>query len=366
MADKTIGELDELLSLQDSSLIPVQQGGSAYHITGAKLKAYAESAASSAAEIAVEGTIEDAQAWATGMRGSASVSTSDPTYHNNSKYFYEQAQAQAAAATSAASTFTTDTTLSVSGKAADAAKTGQVKRDLWSYNVVNILTDYVGRTHNGITFSGDTESKTFTVTGTASSGAFCNIMGGSSIIPTGLSAGGIMCFRTSGLSESGVYIRLYLYPNTLPNRERIITSGTIVPIPDSCVGMLARLEVKSGTSVNQTVGVEITNALPAGDVIAAYCEKEIKILCFGSSFTYSTLGYLPHVLRDIDPHVHLVLGICYDSGQTLSGHSTKWDNDTPYTTYSEYDSWIGSWTSLSESVSGKDAVDRYKWDYICL
>ena len=60
---------------------------------------------------------EDAEAFAAGTRGGTAVESTDPAYHNNAKYYAEQA------ATSAA-TFETDTTLAVSGKAADSKTAG--------------------------------------------------------------------------------------------------------------------------------------------------------------------------------------------------------------------------------------------------
>lgn len=72
-------------------------------------KYFSEQAAGSAA--AAAGSAQDAEAWATGG------SSGTPSATNNAKYYSEQAAASAA-------TFVTDPTLSVSGKAADAAAVG--------------------------------------------------------------------------------------------------------------------------------------------------------------------------------------------------------------------------------------------------
>lgn len=73
----------------------------------------------------------DSEAWAKGTRNGTAVTSEDAAYHNNSEYFADQAHESAAEAAqsaddaaSAAASFTTDTTLSVSGKAADAKATG--------------------------------------------------------------------------------------------------------------------------------------------------------------------------------------------------------------------------------------------------
>lgn len=44
MADKRISELPKLASIQDSAMLVVEYNGTAYHLTGAQLKAYVASA----------------------------------------------------------------------------------------------------------------------------------------------------------------------------------------------------------------------------------------------------------------------------------------------------------------------------------
>lgn len=77
----------------------------------------------------IDGATEGAEAWAVGQRGGVDVESTDETYHNNAKYYAEQA------ADSAAS-IGIDATLTQTGKAADAKKTGDeisaLKEDLSS------------------------------------------------------------------------------------------------------------------------------------------------------------------------------------------------------------------------------------------
>ena len=73
-------------------------------------------------EEAKETTLEaagNAEAWAVGNRGGSAVPSTDPAYHNNAKYYAEQAA-------ESARTLTTDDTLTKSGKAADARAVGTV------------------------------------------------------------------------------------------------------------------------------------------------------------------------------------------------------------------------------------------------
>ena len=69
----------------------------------------------------------EAEAWAVGERDGEPVPSTDPTYHNNAKYYAEHAQ-------DIADSIGIDATLSISGKAADAKATGDeidsLKEDL--------------------------------------------------------------------------------------------------------------------------------------------------------------------------------------------------------------------------------------------
>lgn len=112
----------------------------------------AERAADSAD--AAEEFAEDSEAWAVGQRNGVDVSSEDETYHNNSKYYAEEA------ATSAA-TFHTDKTLSVQDIAADGKATG---------DAINNLRAAVGTPLMASTAGGMTDhEKIYVFTGTTTS-----------------------------------------------------------------------------------------------------------------------------------------------------------------------------------------------------
>ena len=78
-----------------------------------------------------------AEGFAVGEQNGTAVASGSPYYHNNAEYYASKAADSATAAAGSASdaaesaaTFTTDTTLSVSGKAADAAAVGNLKSAL--------------------------------------------------------------------------------------------------------------------------------------------------------------------------------------------------------------------------------------------
>lgn len=68
---------------------------------------------------------EDSEAWAVGKRNGTDVPSSDVTYHNNAKYYSDNASSDADRAEAAADSINLpDTTLTVSGVAADSKATG--------------------------------------------------------------------------------------------------------------------------------------------------------------------------------------------------------------------------------------------------
>lgn len=87
----------------------------------------AMNAADSAAQnlTASKGYAEDSEAWAVGKRNGSDVPASDETYQNNAKYYANSASGSATRAETAAQSINVpDTTLTVSGVAADSKATG--------------------------------------------------------------------------------------------------------------------------------------------------------------------------------------------------------------------------------------------------
>lgn len=81
---------------------------------GTEEEFYAELADAAAAKAAAEASAEDAEAYAVGTRDGTDVGSSDPAYHNNAKYYAQQAATSATnagnSATAAAGSAATATT----------------------------------------------------------------------------------------------------------------------------------------------------------------------------------------------------------------------------------------------------------------
>lgn len=95
-------------------------------------------------------------------------------------------------------------------------------------------------------------------------------------------------------------------------------------------------------------------------------DNDVSILVFGTSFSYSTLGYLPRILKDLNPSINLTLGILYRSGASVQDHIDLFSTDTAYTEYSEYDFCSEKWINVDSTITAKNALDIRKWDYICI
>jgi len=93
-------------------------------------------------------------------------------------------------------------------------------------------------------------------------------------------------------------------------------------------------------------------------------KKTFNVLIFGNSSTYSTMGYIPSVWAEFCPDTDLKFGLLYSSGQSLAGHLSMFNADTPYPCFSLYES--GAWVNSTNSVTGKQALDNDHWDLIII
>lgn len=101
-------------------------------------------------------------------------------------------------------------------------------------------------------------------------------------------------------------------------------------------------------------------------------QKELKVLCFGNSFTQDSMSYVPFILKNLAPNVKLTLGIAYIGGCTLAQHLANFTgknqtvDDKTYTptTYIYYKSANSkAWTTLYSKTVDFLIADE-DWDII--
>ena len=133
-----------------------------------------------------------------------------------------------------------------------------------------------------------------------------------------------------------------------------------------------RIEIVSPTGKERYLGYTISghqNEFRWGSEDVPEIVKRMNsfsMLVFGNSYSYSTLGYLPQIMKSINPDIRFKIGILYKSGQNFAGHINDFINDVAYSKYTEFDFDATQWTTEEDSVTGKDALDMEEWDAIVL
>ena len=151
----------------------------------------------------------------------------------------------------------TDTTLSVSGKAADAKAVGDelstIKEDLRvdRYNLVSAMNPTSGAL-NGVTYTW--ENGSCRITGTATAVTFFNLFMSSTSLPPYISAGDVLRVK---YKSTNVSFLVYDYSGGTITKITEVKRDTIFRIPSTCTGLIIRLWIANGTTVNETVSPKI-------------------------------------------------------------------------------------------------------------
>lgn len=205
-------------------------------------------------------------------------------------------------------------------------------------------------TNSGVSFT--TEIDSVVVNGTSTGLAACN-----------LTRKKIKKGQTFHVANNGktVYLEIFVNDssnNTLAQFTFDKDGYFTVPNSDAVDNMLIRLSVPNGTSVSNVKVLSSVKTVPDNN--------NLNILVFGNSFSYSTLGYVPALVNEINPEINLTLGILYSSGMDFAGHIAKWQENSSYSMYNEYRTPEQAWQTYSNTVTGRNAIDRKRWDCIIL
>lgn len=159
-----------------------------------------------------------------------------------------------------------------------------LKSTMETLNASNLLDDltHLDMTNKGITWTWDGSS--CTVSGTATATANNDMFSSSTTMPGGFTKGETYYIR---YYSSKINLRIYVYPNSgsLTEIYSAKESGTIT-IPSNAVGMIIRLNIPSGTVVNETIEPIIVSAfsnkeLQEGiDALLYRCVDEITVGLF--------------------------------------------------------------------------------------
>ena len=219
-----------------------------------------------------EDKVEDAEAWAQGTRGGTPVSSTDPAYQHNAKYYAENI---------------VDNTLSIAGKAADAKKTGDeisdLKDDLEQVTEVvsteprtiytpisfNLLGET--RTQNGLTIVQNVNG-TVRVYGTANALTVIPFKDASSNqLSFNLSTG--ETYRLQGCPANGGNSTYRLDLRTIGDQQEIIATDTgsgVMFTVNTTKLYYPYIRIASGATVDQTFSLEVAlRSIIESDILSA-------------------------------------------------------------------------------------------------
>ncbi len=155
-----------------------------------------------------------------------------------------------------------DTTLSQSGKAADAAVTGEKITDLKNaivpYNAVDgvALLSPTSRTNYDVTFDFNADKSCY-VHGTSSNVASGVYFSSTNSIPTWIELGKEYKIK---YSSTNVWFQIWNYSGGTLTKLLETKTDTTFTFPSNLTGLLIRLAVSNGVSVNETVRPSIVSA----------------------------------------------------------------------------------------------------------
>lgn len=228
-----------------------------------------------------------------------------------------------------------DSTLKESGQAADSKVVGEqvssLKKDIDSYNSYNIISrvEKYNTTMNAIKFIWDS-NLSCTITGTSTNEAYVNLINSKNMIPEYLQLG--KPYKVTMNSEN-VYFRVYNWVNDKNNLLFETNGIDSFVLPLDSTGVLIRLFVKSGVTINETVSPIFYNALSNTDL-----ENEInfiksdfsdkKIVFYGDSITALGNDFHSGSWQEI---VKKYFGLKNVLSVGIGGTGFKWTDSRKYT-----------------------------------
>jgi lysophospholipase L1-like esterase len=228
-----------------------------------------------------------------------------------------------------------DSTLKESGQAADSKVVGEnidsLKEDIDSYNSYNIISrvEKYNTTMNAIKFMWDS-NLSCTITGTSTNESYVNLINSKNMIPEYLQLG--KSYKVIMNSEN-VYFRVYNWVNDKNNLLFETNGIDSFVLPLDSTGVLIRLLVKSGVTINETVSPIFYNALSNTDL-----ENEInfikpdfsdkKIVFYGDSITALGNDFHSGSWQEI---VKKYFGLKNVLSVGIGGTGFKWTDSRKYT-----------------------------------
>ena len=269
-----------------------------------------------------------------------------------------------------------DSSLSISGAAADAKVVGQSlsrNKALLDRFGVNDLLWYVvpdSLTNNGVTFTVN-DDLTVTANGTATNIAYLGFY------VTTTSEPGLPPWAVKGktykakINSSDNNIKLQVYErDSVGNSTLLMSTSTEgeFAFSQNAVSVNIRLAVSNGATVsNVTVAPSIveTLTLPELETVA---QTNLKILHIGNSYTQDCTTYAPFIMDGLadktGDKLNITFASCYLSGASIDDYIGLYDNDTAALSYHKRLNDKGTYETAQNSVTLKQVLADEDWDVI--
>ncbi len=245
-----------------------------------------------------------------------------------------------------------DTSLSVTGAAADASTSGELMMELLSYNCANLLlnADPSSGTHQGITYTLNPD-RSWSIQGTATAASRRTLYLNTNSLPDWIIPG-----KTYSVKYSATNVRFRIIPyynGTLGSSICDLTSDGEVTMPTDMTGVDIRLFVGNGTTVDETVKPILLGTLTNAEItekcetLSQQIDSNAKlILDYGS---YDALRYATPTGR-----THGGITYTYNDGTwTFDGTSTG----TSFVRVDGSETQIPDWLSV---LSGRRVYIEYE------
>lgn len=232
MADKTINQLTQATALTDSSLFVIEQNSTAKQANWGMMKNYISPGV--AAQYST----------------SATYNVGDYVIYNGSLYRCNTAITTGEAWTAA------HWTAAVLGN-----DVGELKSTLYENEIIDVFEDgtYSNSTWRGITLTWN--GKVAHVVGTATGGNFTspNIFVNANGFPANISAGDVININIAK-TTANVFVNIFSYVNNSLTNQAAIYHTQKYTIPENATGLLIRLLVYNGATVNGDLSFTITKS----------------------------------------------------------------------------------------------------------
>lgn len=191
-----------------------------------------------------------------------------------------------------------DKTLSIEGACADAKATGDLARasnnQILDMNYYDLLTNRAQpeRTYNGVTYHW--LGKNCKLTGTASPFSFCNLIFSTSEMPTDFShvigKNILLNYETIDGGTPTSTLQVIFYNGGTNIKSVALRGWQLIEVPANADGVVVRIAVNSGDSVNETVKMALYTATPI-EIINNYVKPIRYIDRLADNFNLNDIDY---------------------------------------------------------------------------